>query len=191
MPEPVFQFNFNGELVNSYNSALEASKIIEREVSNIYDAINNKRTCKNSLWSNNTSIVLDEYKITTKSKYYIYNQDGLFEEEFNTSSEIVKFLNTNTANISRAIKSNYKISGYFISTEKYDKLQIIVSKVSGKLNRYSLEGKYIDSFRTVKEAKETLNLKLSSISTAIKLQKKCNGFFWTRDDNPPLYLTQN
>jgi hypothetical protein len=32
-----------------------------------------------------------------------------------------------------------------------------------------LDGKYIDSFRTIKEAKEKLNLKLSSISQAIKL----------------------
>ena len=91
-------------------------------------------------------------------------------------SDAVLFLNTNTANISRAIKANYKISGYFISTEKYDKLQIIVNKKSEKLNRYSLDGIYIDSFDTVGQAKTKLNLKLASISSSIKLKRQCNGF---------------
>lgn len=83
-----------------------------------------------------------------------------------------------------AIKLQNKIRGYFISTEKYDKLQITVTKLSGKLNRYTLQGDYIDSFKTVKEAREKLGLKLCSISQAIKLGRQCNGFRWTRTDNP-------
>jgi hypothetical protein len=96
--------------------------------------------------------------------------------EFEKAGDVIKFLDTNNANLNRTIHANYKISGYFISTEKYDKLQIIVSKVSRKLNRYSLDGLYIDSFKTIKEAKDKLNLKLSSISAAIKLKHACNGF---------------
>lgn len=122
--------------------------------------------------------------MNTNSKYYLYNQDGLFIDEFESSKEITAFLDTNSANLSRAIKASYKISGYFISNEKFDKLQITVSKTSEKLNRYSLNGVYIDSFQTVREAREKLNLKLGNISTAIKLKKQCNGFLWTRNDNP-------
>lgn len=182
--QPIFQFDFDGNLIKSYNSALEASKIIEREISNIYDAINNKRTCKNSLWSRESIINISEYKIHTTNKYYLYNQDGLFINEFETAREIITFLNTNSANLSRAIKANYRISGYFISHEKLDKIQITVSKTSEQLNRYSLDGNYIDSFKTVKEAKEKLNLKLANLSTALKLGKQCNGFYWTRSNDP-------
>ena len=87
-----------------------------------------------------------------------------------------------------AVKANYKISGYFISTEKYDKLQIVVSKNTEQLNRYTIDGTYIDSFKTVSEAKQKLGLKLGSISTSIKLNRTCNGFRWTRNDNPPMKL---
>ena len=48
----------------------------------------------------------------------------------------------------------------------------------------TLEGNYIDSFKTVKEAKEKLELKLCSISQAIRLRRQCNGFYWTRTDAP-------
>ena len=45
----VYQFDLKGNLLKSYESAIFASKIIERNISNIYNAINDKRTCCNSL----------------------------------------------------------------------------------------------------------------------------------------------
>lgn len=182
--QPVYQFDFNGNLLKSYTSALEVSKIFEICISNIGDAINNKRTCKGFLWSYSNSIDILEYHIYITKNYYIYNPDGNLVNEFEKAIDVVEFLNTDSSNLSRAIKANYKVSGYFVSNEKHDKLQITISKLSGKLNRYSLEGKYIDSFKTVKEAKAKLELNLSSISSAIKMGKSCNGFYWTRTDNP-------
>lgn len=126
------------------------------------------------------------YKTTCliNNKIYIGVHAVENAEVFESAGEAITFLETNYGNLSRAVKARYKISGYFISTEKHDKLQIVVNKKSGKLNRYSLEGEYIDSFNTVKEAKEKLGLKLSSISAAIRLRRQHNGFLWTRDDNP-------
>ena len=182
--KPVYQFDSEGNLLREYKSVLEASKIIERDESNIRDAVNNKRTCKNSLWSLKDSINVEDYSINISNSYYIYDTDGNLVDEFESAGEAIIFLETNTGNLTRAVKAQYKISGYFISTEKYEKLQIVVNKKSGKLNRYSLEGEYIDSFNTVKEAKEKLGLKLTSISTAIKLKRQHNGFLWTRGNNP-------
>ena len=181
---PVYQFDIKGNLLRSYASVLEASKIIERDQSNIRDAINNKRTCKNSLWSLGDCINIEDFSVNAYSNYYIYDVEGNLVEEFENSNEVTSFLNTNTGNLSRAVKAHYKISGYFVSSKKYDKLQITVNKKSGKLNRYTIEGEYIDSFNTVKEAKDKLGLKLSSISSAIKLKRQCNGFLWTRGNNP-------
>ena len=110
--------------------------------------------------------------------------DFFRNNEFERAIDIIEFLNTDSSNLSKAIQANYKVSGYFISNEKHDKLQITISKLSGNLNRYSLEGEYIDSFKTAKEAKTKLGLKLGSVSTAVKTSKSCNGFYWTRTDNP-------
>lgn len=180
----VFQFDFSGHLINTYENALAASKIVKVDISNINDAINHKRTSANSLWSTSNSINISEYQITECYKYYIYDSDGTFVQEFNSNQECIEYLNTNRGNLTRAIKLQNKISGYFISTEKYDKIRIQVTKLNGKLNRYTLDGKYIDSFNSIAEARQKLGLKLCSISQAIRLKRQCNGFRWTRTDCP-------
>jgi hypothetical protein len=183
--KPVYQFDFNGKLLASYDSALQASKLLEVSPDNIREAVRFKRSGYNSLWCNEPIIQdISEYSIKINNKYYIYDSSGVFITEFENLKACCEFLSSNTGNISRAIKTNLKVKGYFISTEKVDKLQIVVTKLSGKLNRYSESGHYIDSFNTVKEAKDKLGLKLLNISSSIKLNRTCNGFRWTRGDNP-------
>ena len=180
----IYQFDFKGNLIEEYASAEKAANIVGVNVSNIHDAALHKRTSSNSLWAYETTINLQDYQITNRNKYYLYDSSGYFIKEFNTSSECIDYLNTNTGNLSRAIKLNNKISGYFVSTEKYDKLQVTITPLSGKLNRYDSNGKYLDSFNSIAEAKQKLGLKLCSISQAIKLKRKCNGYYWTRTNNP-------
>lgn len=180
----VYQFDFNGKLIAEYINALYAAKSVEVNISNINGAITYKRTSANSLWSDKPNININEYTITSHNKYYLYDSEGNYIRTCESNEECVKYLDTDRGNLTRAIKLQNKIRGYFISTEKYDKLQITVTKLSGKLNRYTLQGDYIDSFKTIKEAKEKLGLKLCSISQAIKLGRQCNGFRWTRTDNP-------
>lgn len=81
------------------------------------------------------------------------------------------------ANISRALKCGYKVSGYFVTDVKLDHINIQITKTHGMLNRYSLSGEYIDSFSTAAEAKSKLGLKLANLSAAIKKQGMCNGYY--------------
>lgn len=180
----VFQFDYNGNLVNSYDSIVLASKLNEINYNTLRTAITNKRGTHNFYWSLDSKIDLSEYSYKHFLKYYIYDSKGNFLQEFEKHEDIIKFLNTNSANLCRAIKLSNKISGYFITTEKFDKIQMTITRASGQLNRYTLDGKYIDSFKNSREAKEKLNLKLCSLSQAIKLGRQCNGYRWTRTDNP-------
>ena len=50
----------------------------------------------------------------------------------------------------------------------------IIEKIYNKLSTIDVTDKI----------KEKLGLKLCSISQAIKLGRQCNGFRWTRTDNP-------
>lgn len=189
VPEPVYKFNMSGKLLESFDSTIEASKSCEISYSCLRNAINNKHSSGGFLWSKIDKIEnLDEY--TLSKNYFIYDSEGNFVTEFYTREECMEFLGVNRSNnnLSRAINLQNKIKGFFVSYEKYDKLQIVVTKLSGTLNRYSIDGKYIDSFKTAKEARETLGLKLCSLSTAIKLGRICNGYRWTRGDNPPLMI---
>lgn len=180
----VYQFDYNGNFVKEYDQIILAAKLNNIGYSAIQHAINNKHGTGGFYWSKEPKIDITEYSYKKFFKYYIYDSEGNFIQEFDKAESIIKFLHTNSANLSRAVKASLKISGYFITTEKLDKIQINVTKLSGKLNRYTLDGKYIDSFKTIKEAKEKLNLKLCSISQAIKLGRQCNGYRWTRTDNP-------
>lgn len=186
----VYQFDFNGNLIATYESAVAASKTVGINVSNINDAIYNKRTSAGSLWSDSDTINIQEYTITKENIYYIYNESGQFIKAA-SSKECVEFLNTDRGNLTRAIKLQNKIKGYFISLEKLDNFKVNVTKLNGKLNRYSLKGEYIDSFDSIADAKKILNLKLCSISQAIKLGRQCNGYRWTRTDNPTPTITIN
>lgn len=160
----VYQFDFKGNLIAEYTNALYAAKSVEVNVSNINGAIIYKRTSANSLWSDKSHIDIKNYVITSHYKYYLYDSEGNYIKTCTSNEECIKYLDTNRGNLTRAIKLQNKIRGYFISPEKYDKLQVMITKLSGKLNRYTLEGAYIDSFKTVKEARDKLGLKLCSIS---------------------------
>lgn len=188
LPRPVYRFNFQGNLIEEFKNAYIAAEAVHRSYTNINDAINNKRTCASSLWSDKKEIDISKYKITSTYTYYIYDSDGYYVREFNSNEECVEFLETNRGNLTRAIKLQNKINGYFISIEKYDKIRIQATKLNGKLNRYTLDGHYIDSFESATQARQVLGLKLASLSQAIKLKRQCNGYRWTRGDNPPEYI---
>lgn len=180
----VYRFNFQGDLLESFENVNIASESVYRSVSRIHVAIQQKSTCAGSLWANTDKINIEDYKITEYNNYYIYDQDGYYLTEFSSDEECVEFLGTNRGNLTRTIKLQNKISGYYITTQKVDKVRIQVTPLNGKLNRYTLDGKYIDSFESTAQAKRVLGLKLASISQAIRLNKQCNGFRWTRTDNP-------
>ena len=187
---PVYQFDFTGKLIATYESVIAASKTVGVNISNINGAIHDKRTSAGSLWADTDIINIQEYMITKENTYYIYNESGEFIKAV-SNKECVEFLETNRGNLTRAVKLQNKIKGYFISLEKLDNFKVNVTKLNGKLNRYSLNGEYIDSFDSVADAKKILNLKLCSISQAIKLGRQCNGYRWTRTDNPTPTITIN
>lgn len=180
----LYQFTYTGVLVNTYDTTILASKLNEITYNILLSAISSKRGTHGYYWSYESRINLDEFGYKEFLHYYVYNQDGDFVKEFETNAECVAFLDTNRGNLTRAIKLSNKINGYFITTEKLDKVQVTITRLSGQLNRYTLDGKYIDSFKTIAEAKRITGLKLCSISQAIRLNRQCNGFRWTRTDNP-------
>lgn len=186
-----YQFDYNGNQIGVYKSAILAAKLNDLTYSSIQNAIYNKRGAGGFYWSYEAMINIADYSYKKHLTYYIYDCQGNFVKKFDTSREITEFLNTNTGNLSRSIKLSNKINGYFITTEYFDNLQFTITKLSGKINRYTLDGIYIDSFRTISEAKEKTGLKLCSISSAIKLGRQCNGYRWTRTDNPTPIININ
>lgn len=188
---PIYQFTLDGKLIKKYDNAYKA-----KEETGIWDSTirysAREHVARNGfLWSWEDSVNPDEYYIKEYKSYYLYDSDGNFVKSFNRSQDCLEFLDISlkrNGTLGRAIKGQYKVKGYFVTDEKLDKINIQVTKNNGKLNQYDLEGNFIQSFETARDAKNTLGLKLGNLSAAIRLKKQCNGYLWTRNDNPPMKI---
>ena len=188
---PVYQFTLDGKLIKKYDSAYQA-----KEETGIWDSTirysAKEHVARNGfLWSWTDSVNPDEYYIKQYKHYFIYDSNGDFVKEFEKARDCLEFLEydlQNNAALNRATNAQYKLNGYYVTCEKLDKLNVQITVNKSKLNRYDLNGNYIDSFATAREAKEKLNLKLASLSSAIKQKRMCNGYYWTRCDNPPIKI---
>ena len=186
---PIYQFSLDGELIASFKNAKEASSSTGINESTIRYSAREKVARVGYLWSWNENIDPKEYYIKSYKVYYIYDLDGFYVTCFDNVSDCAEFLmQKDYSNISRALKCGYKVNGYFVTDQKLDYIKVQVTKNNGKLNRYSINGDYIDSFDTTAEAKSKLNLKLANLSAAIKKGGMCNGYYWTRSDNPPEHI---
>ncbi len=187
---PIYQFDLAGNFISKFESAYEASEKTGVCDTTIRYSAREKVARNGYLWSWENTVNPEEYYIKEYKTYYIYDADGCFVAEFDKLDKCAEFLEIHAKNnnLNRAIKNKYKINGYFVSYEKYDQLSIIVTKNNGKLNRYSIDGDYIDSFESAREAKTKLGLRLGNLSAALRSFGICNGYRWTRNNNPPIKI---
>lgn len=184
-PKPIYQFNLEGKLLSVYRSAFDAAKTVHRNEDRLRTAVKHKLQCAGSLWANVSEIDVSEYNTTAQNNYYIYSTDGELLQEFQSLTAVTEFLDSNSANVSRSIALKNKVHGYFITTEKLENFNVLITpKIKSKVHQYSAKGRYIASFDTIQQARSKTGLKLCSISQAIKLKHKCNGYYWTRSINP-------
>lgn len=182
----IYQYDLKGNFIKEWNSITEASNYYKCSGSSIGYGISLKRMTQNSFWSDCKFDKLDTslYRVyNPKIAVYVYNDDGTFHKAFDSMSDCVKYLNDNLRHIQRAIKTGVSIKGYYIS----EKLNTIFEKpkfdrLIGLVHQYNLDGKYIQSFNSIKEAEQKLNCKLQGINESIKMEQQYKGFLWRRGD---------
>ena len=183
----IYEYDLNGKFIKQWTSITEASKNFKCSGDCIGKAIVFKRMTQNRFWSDckfdnlNTSL----YSIySPKIPVYLYNNDGTFYKAFESMSECTKYINDNLRHVQRAIKTGVSVKGYYIS----DKLTVIFEKpkfnrLTGLVHQYNLEGEYIQSFNSVKEAETKLNCKLQGINESIRMEQQYKGFLWRRGED--------
>ena len=183
----IYRYDLNGNYLNHYNSIVDASKEFNVSESAIGRAVNFKRTCSEFLWSD---IKLDKLDLSLYNIYspniiiYCYNSNGTYNRNFNSMSECVKILECNLSNVQRGIKLGILVKGYYLS----DKLYSIYEKpktqrLTGMVHQYNLDGTYIQSFNSIKEAENKLNCNLQGINDAIKLNNSFyKDYLWARGE---------
>jgi hypothetical protein len=189
----VYQFDKLGKLICEYESVYEASQKLNISISNIQHAaqINEKntKTAGGFYWSYTTdcNINLDKRHHTV----YVYDITGKYLTYYDTLKELCNTLFPNRKEISvpsviNRICNNKTASleGFRFSYKKVDQLD---NSLLLKINKnYPIvqmsydNQEIINTWCTIKEASNSLNIKAASIVYALSNNSRCQSYYWKR-----------
>jgi group I intron endonuclease len=116
-----------------------------------------------------------------KKLYYQYSLDGEFIKEWKGTDDIFNKLGIGRGDISSCCKGKQKTAGGFIWSYKLEKINLNNNQhKNGKsINQYTLDGEFIKTFNSTKEAEKYLNKTGNNIaSCANGKQKSAYGYLW-------------
>lgn len=191
----IYQYSLSGTYLRSFNSIKEASEYVKVHETAIGQAILHQTLSGNFYWTEykTDKLDLDNFSKSQKKSVYIYNSEGILEEEFDSISNLTKRLDVTLAPVQRAIKLGTKISGYYISDKKFDLYpikHIEKRRLNEPIYQYDLEGNFLRKFDNSKQAKEFCNMKTNRLSTAINLGSSCGGYYWSWEKVDKLNVSQ-
>ena len=167
---PIYQFDLEGNLVNSWETTLDASDFYGCMVSKISKALNGYYEFMGYFWARTNTIKLSKYKTDHKKYTYLYNKEGKLIMEFISRTECAKYLDCCPQSVSKAVKIQQSIKDYYVSDSIVDlfipKPRIslkntsfyvydINNKFYGKLNRKQLSE--LTGIHTPKKLDSALN----------------------------------
>ena len=169
-----YLYNFDGTFNKVFNSITECAKYLNKKVADI------SRNCK-------TGSMLDKKYYVSTHKYdlfpipennlerpvFQYGIDGKFIKQYKNVKEARKVLNI-TAHIPTSIRANTLCGGFQWSWEKVDKMPIKKAK-SRKVGRFSLEGELLETYPSIRKAKEFC---CGSTNALYGRQKQSCGYIW-------------
>lgn len=182
---PTYQYSDSGIFIAEYNSILEASKAVNRNMKTIWDAIKNKNMCANYFWTTKKYDKLDltlmhSYEDPRKIPIYQYDSEGNYECCYESIRTASRLLNIHSGNLVYSVKLGTICKGKYY-TSVYSPTFSIAKDTKLRYTpvyQYDLKGNFIAGFSSMAEAKKTLKIK-SNICAAIKLGRTCGNFQWS------------
>lgn len=179
----IYQYTLRGEFIKEWPSITEAQLYYKCSNSTIGRAVTDRTPSLGFLWTDikYEHLDLETFKMdTNKIKTYLYNELGIYLQEFESIHECSKFINSNLQTVSNSIKGKYKCQGYYISDFKYDIFPIPEqeSHRNCPIYQYDLQGNFIKEWSNYSEICNFYN-KNVSIHNAIRLGKPCVGYQWS------------
>jgi len=188
--KPVYQFNINGEYINYFNSISEASSITGIDGSNIVKVCRKKaRSTGNFIWSYSNNINIDDYKRrnTLCKPVCQYNLNGELINTYNSLKEAEISTNAKVPNIIEVCNGNkFSVKGFVWRYKEDDFYKYKTSKnyPTKPINQLNINGVFIRSFNSIKEASTCLNISASSLSSVCKGKSNtAGGYRWEYSDN--------
>ena len=191
--KPIYQFNFNRELITRYDNVTIAANALGISESNIsHAAQENEKDTKSAggyYWSYTSTLRLirdDRHK-----EIHVYNTEGFYLTTYSNIKECaIALFPTRTVETCRNMINRitkYKtatLEGYRFSYIKLDKLDN--SKLLNILHNYPIVQMSYDNtiqikvWENMKSAATSLNCKTGLICCAILDKERSQGFYWKR-----------
>lgn len=149
-----YQYNKTGELVNTWDSIMEASEYMGVSHTAISNAIKYKGSCKGFFWTKEYISDFSLYSYNnSKVLCFKYDINGKLIESYESIKQAADLNNSTPQNIRRAINSGYKVNNYYYSKEL---VEVFIPPKSITLKNkilyvYSLEGIYLCKLETKEE----------------------------------------
>lgn len=145
--KPLYQFDLNGDLVKKWDSTLEAAEFYSEYYSKFDWAITDHTLFLEYYWARTSSIDISKYHTGQRTYTYLYNTDGKMVAEFPSRVSCAAALKCAPQSISKAIKTNSMIKGYYVSDVLTDSFKISERKAlkDAKIYIYHKDGSFIGS----------------------------------------------
>jgi hypothetical protein len=190
----IYKYDLQGNFVNEYES-VEAAAYLDK-IAGSYLSQHLKGVssfCNKHIYTRKYYIKLPNELLENKTRriyktkqVHQYSLDGKHIKSYNSCQDaametgfkyryIMNFLSGNLNKRSKTYK------GFFWSYEKKDELQKFERKLCFKeIHQYSMNGNYIKTYNSLKEAGEKLNIRPAGISSCVNGQiKSYKGFIWS------------
>lgn len=175
----VYQYSVDGTFIRKWDSIKAVEKELGYPNNGISTCCKGKaRQAYGYIWRHEYTDTVESIKLGQGITVYQYSLDGNFIKEWDSLAEIENTLGFAATNISVCCKGGQSTSyGYIWSFDKYDKVTPIQEIY---YHQYDLDGNYIQSFKTEKEACEKLGYKRLQIAEVCKGRRSTTGgYMWS------------
>ena len=114
--KPCHQYDINGNYIQSFVNASEASKALNIDYSNIIRCLTEQQfIAKGYQFKTYKQNKIDAWVDSKKNRVYVYNDDGEFIETYDSQQSAAKAFGVSESSICRYIKGVRKLNGFVFS----------------------------------------------------------------------------
>ena len=173
-----YLYDINGEFVNEFNSLTECAKFINSSCNSVSNAVKGKFSIKNQWYC--SDIKVDKfipYECNNfKDKHlYQYDLEGNFIKEWNSYYEVTQYFKKQLW-IHSAIRLGRTCEGFQWSWEYVPCMKNLqVTPKAKKVGKFTINGKLVQTFNTVRDAKKDT---CGAPNVLSGKRKTAGGFIW-------------
>ena len=189
----IYQFDIQGNLIKTWESIKSIVEFYNCNKDRITMCIKDKRSFDNSYWSEQNSISVNSYRISSRDAVFQYNSNGLLLNSFKNITEASQKLDLDAKAITTAVFEKHKCAGYYF-LHADTTIESVLESINNrkKLNqvkvyRYLSTKEFDSEYESISEAARKNNTSTGNIIRAIKSERLCSGYRWSYEKNNTIH----